>query len=53
MCKLEKDGVAQCNFYLPARSSPWAVKEDIDAVRTQWVHADRSSFALQVMGAHV
>ena len=53
MCRLEKDGVLQCNFYLPARSSAWAVKEDIDVVRTQWVHADRSSFALQVVGAHV
>ena len=36
-----------------ARSSAWAVKEDIDVVRTQWVHADRSSFALQDVGAHV
>ena len=53
MCRLEKDGVSQCNFYLPARSSAWAVKEDIDVVRTQWVHADRSSFALQVVATHV
>ena len=29
------------------------VKEDIDVVRTQWVHADRSLFTLQVVGAHV
>ena len=50
---MENDGVSQCNFYLPARSSTWAVKEDIDVVRTEWVHADRSSFALQVVGAHV
>ena len=52
MCRLEKDGVSQCNFYLPARSSAWAVKEDIDDFRTQWVHVDRSSFTLQVVGAH-
>ena len=53
MCRLEKDGVSQCSFYLPARSSAWAVKEDIDVVRTQWVHADRSLFTLQVVGAHM
>ena len=40
------------SFNPPARSA-WAVKEDIDAVQTQWVHVDRSSFALQDVGAHV
>ena len=50
---LASSDVPNPSFNPPARSSAWAVKEDIDAVRTQWVHADRSSFALQVVGAHV